>query len=158
MADANILISGCTNPRCCFEILNLILTKKIDLVLSEIIIREASKNIHKKFPNFADKLDNFLSNCPFELLKHPAASRLNSVSMRDTKDIPILISIVESGVDFFVTGDKDFLEDSDLNRKYKDQFTMISPKLFLKNVMRWPKEDIDRIGLRTWKDLKDELS
>lgn len=158
MLDSNVLISGCAHPRYCFEILNYAFKQEFNLLMSEIVIREASKNIHKKFPNFADSLNNFLSNCPFEIIKHLGDSKLKSISMRDKKDIPILLSAIESRADFFVTGDKDFLEDKKINQQYKNQFIIIAPKLFLKNIMGWSEKDLDKIRLRKWEDLKKQMS
>lgn len=156
MLDSNIIISGITYPRCCFEILKHVIKQDIKLVVSEAILREVNKNIQIKFPTYVNDLKDFLLDCPFELVQHPAKTEIakNRDLIRDVSDIPIALAAIQAGVDFFVTGDRDFLGDNDTLKKLKKHFMIVSPIIFLKEIMNWPDDDLEKIRLRKWVDLQ----
>ncbi len=157
MLDSNVIISGIAYPRYCFEILKYALEHKFKLVLSEIIAREVNKNIHKKFPAYVNDLKEFLLNCPFELVSRPQKADIakNRDLIRDGGDIPIALSAIQAEVDFFVTGDRDFLEDDNVIKKLRKHFTILSPADFLREIMHWSDEDIEKIRKRNWVDLRN---
>lgn len=155
MLDTNIIISGITSPRYCFEILNHATQEDFKLILPEIIILEATRNINKKFPQYLDNLKEFILNCPMELIEHPSKGEVikNKGIIRDESDIPIILSAISAGVDFFVSGDKDFTEIT--NKSLKNRLNVLSPADFLREIMHWSDEDLERIRLRRWEDLKN---
>lgn len=156
MLDSNVIISGITYPRYHFEILKHALKHEFKLVLSEIIVREVNKNIHKKFPAYVNDLKVFLLNCPFELVSPPQKADIakNRDLIRDGGDIPIALTAIQAGIDFFVTGDKDFLEDDKAIKKLKKHFAILSPADFLKQIMQWSDKDLEKIRQRNWVDLQ----
>ena len=155
MLDSNVIISGITSPRYCFEILNHAFHQDFKLTLPEIILQEVSRNVQKKFPVYLHNLEEFFLHCPIKLVPSPQKAEIakNKGMVRDKNDIPVILSAVKAGVDFLVTGDKDFTEGKEMN-KIKKHFAILNPDEFLRTVMRWTDKDLEKIRLRTWSDLK----
>lgn len=152
MTDTNALISGIIYPRYSFEILNHVFNQEVSLFLSEGIIKETKRNIEKKFPDYLSGLEKLLTNCPFELVSSPEKADVikHKGLIRDESDIPILLAAINAKVDFLVTGDKDFIGDSEVVKKLKRYFTPLPPAIFLREVMNWSDEDLEKIRLRKW--------
>lgn len=111
MLDTNILISiAIFNSEILKEML-INICEKHTLVLSTQVIKELEEVVKRKFPNRINNMDKFLYQLPYELDHISNAIIKNSkIHIRDIKDLPILTSAIESDVDIFITGDKDFKE------------------------------------------------
>jgi len=158
MLDSNVIISGITYPRHCFEILNHAFNQDFNLFLSEIILDEVKRNIEEKFPPYLPNLKDFLLNCPYEVVRDPKKAEVdkNKNLIRDKSDIPVILAAIWARVDFFITGDKDFIDESgQIKRKIKNNLTFLAPTNFLKEALGWKDEELDKIRLRRWSELKE---
>jgi len=156
MLDSNVIISGITCPRHCFEILNHAFCQDFNLFLSDIL-DEVKRNIKAKFPPYLPHLKDFLLHCPYEVVRDPGKAEVeqNKNLVRDESDIPVLLTAICAGVDFFVTGDKDFIDDGEkIKGKIKNNLILLAPTNFLKETLGYTDDELDRIGIRRWGDLK----
>ena len=116
--DTNILISAALFP-------NSKPAKAFDKakyqtgIICEQNINEMIETFYKKFPDRFPYLEKFLS----ENLRHlhivPMSIEINVLEqkIRDVKDRPLLRTAIENGAEYFLTGDKDFLESGVKNPK-----------------------------------------
>jgi putative PIN family toxin of toxin-antitoxin system len=152
MIVTNVLISGIIFPRFAFEILNLAFKQEIRLFLPETVLEEAKVKVRDKFPDLSPELEKLLSNCPFELIPDPEEGEVikNKGLVRDESDIPIILSAIQAKVDFFITGDKDIIGDNEAVKKIEKYFLPLSCTTFLREIMCWSDEDLEKIRLRKW--------
>ena len=113
MIDTNILISAILFPN---GIVARAFQKSIfppyEPVICSYIADELKKKFYEKFTDRMSALENFMDTVSLYIKVIPtAALEINDEkNIRDVKDRPILRSAVSYGVDFLLTGDKDFLE------------------------------------------------
>lgn len=109
MLDTNILISVAIFNSERLKQMLMYICDKHTLVLSSYVIEELENVIARKFPNKFNDITKFLYKIPYELNYSPKEIiQDSSISIRDSKDLPILNSAIISDVDIFITGDKDF--------------------------------------------------
>jgi predicted nucleic acid-binding protein len=108
--NTSVLLSGIVWPRWPYEVLQHSLRGDFQLVLSQIIIREARRIFREKFPTYAQDFEDFLSECIYEEAPSPSADevRANQDLMRDITDVPIALSAIKADIDYFVS-DQTFL-------------------------------------------------
>jgi predicted nucleic acid-binding protein len=86
----------------------------IEMIISEVVVEEATEVIAEKWPSKAGLLDDFLGSLP-RVIHHQrpsirAAAALSG-SIRDPDDAPLLAAVMRvRRLDAFVTGDKDFFD------------------------------------------------
>ena len=117
MLDTNILISVIFFPSNQTENLIKRVTEQNEIVICDYVIEELSAVIERKFSSRKSALKVFFHNLPFDLVlvkKNP--EKENYPEIRDEKDFPILVTAIESDIDIFLTGDKDFLAVKNLDR------------------------------------------
>jgi putative PIN family toxin of toxin-antitoxin system len=111
MIDTNVLVSIYLFPAPAMQNLVDIITDQHTIVLPSYIIDELKIVIKRKFPTKYQALDTFLSELPFEFTY--TTEKIDSAkypSLRDEKDLPVLVSAIAEDVDILITGDKDFSE------------------------------------------------
>ena len=109
MIDTNVLISA-------FILSSQYLTQMINtiaeyhtIVLPTYVIDELKEVTKRKFADKYDLLESFLQVLPFELVYTPEIIDLSKYpDIRDTKDLPILVSAITEDVDVLISGDADF--------------------------------------------------
>lgn len=110
MLDTNIFISMIFFPSGQTREFAKRLTDSHQIVVCDYVIEELRLVTDRKFPTKKKFLDDFFLELPFELVYTPKVLDLNEFpEMRDIKDSPILATAILENIDFFVTGDKDFL-------------------------------------------------
>lgn len=110
MLDTNIFISMIFFPSGQTREFAKRLTDNHQIVVCDYVIEELRLVTDRKFPTKKKFLDDFFLELPFELVYTPKVLDLNKFpEMRDIKDSPILATAILENIDFFVTGDKDFL-------------------------------------------------
>ena len=109
MLDTNILISIAIFNSDILKKMLISICDKHTLMLSTQIIKELKEVVKRKFPNKINNMNQFLYQLPYELVHiSNAIIKNNRIYIRDIEDLPILNSAIESDVDIFITGDKDF--------------------------------------------------
>jgi putative PIN family toxin of toxin-antitoxin system len=109
MIDTNILVSAILFPNSKLSLLIWDITERHELILCSHIIEEVHIVFERKFKDKIKYLEEFLSELNYELIYTPKKFDMSKYpSIRDPKDLPILISAINGNVDILVTGDKDF--------------------------------------------------
>ena len=109
MIDTNVLISAFVLSS--QYLLNMVdyISEHHTIVLSTYIIEELKRVTKLKFPNKYGNLESFLQELPYELVYTPdKIDKSNFPSIRDIKDLPILVSAIIEDVDVLISGDMDF--------------------------------------------------
>lgn len=110
MLDTNIFISMIFFPSNQTRELAKRLTDEHQIVVCDYVIEELRLVVERKFPTKRKFLESFFLELPFELVYTPKSLDLEMFpKMRDTKDSPILATVIMEDVDVLLTGDKDFL-------------------------------------------------
>jgi predicted nucleic acid-binding protein len=157
--DANVLIAGVVFPRWPYEVLQHALKGDFTLVLSPIVVREATRRIRLQFPGFEQDFEQLLEALSYEEAPLPTEEEIagNPQLVRDVKDIPVALSIKKASVDYFVTYDRDFTDEDETTKEVRAAIPGIMlPPVFLREVMNWTSEELERRRHRTWSELESD--
>jgi len=109
MIDTNVLISIFLFSTPAMRKLIDTITDHHAIVLPSYVIDELKAVIKRKFLAKYQFLDKFLLELPFEYAYTVEKIDVGKyLSIRDKKDLPVLISAITEDVDILITGDKDF--------------------------------------------------
>ena len=115
MLDTNIIISAVLFPygRAAQAFLKS-LSYPYEPIVCDYVLNELRRKFDEKFPDKASNLDEFLQMALLfiEVVPTPTLELLQERQIRDPKDHPILRAALNNHADYFLTGDKDFLESS----------------------------------------------
>ena len=158
MVDANILIAGSVWPRWPYEVLQHSLRGDFQLVLSEYILQQARTHIRRRFPNHADQFDKFLQACEYELVADPTPEQVaqNLDLVRDPSDVPVALAAIHARVNYLVSEDKDLTVQDKTTAKLRQELNVLISGTFLREVMGWNSEGLEKIRHRTWRDIPME--
>ncbi len=156
MVDATVLIAGSGWPRWPREVLLAGLRGEFQLVLCPYVIEQARRNLRERFPEHLGRFGEFLSRAPFELAPDPSAEEVTSHVglVRDDSDLPLVLSAITAQVDYLVSEDKDLTATDATTERLRQRLTVLLSGTFLRQVMGWSSEDLERIRHRIWKDLE----
>ena len=155
IVDANTLMRGVIHPRFAFEIMNHAFKGEFKLVLIPYTIEEAIRNPAKLFPSRLQPLEQFLTKCPYALLKDPSLAELKKHDdvIRDKTDLPLAVAAIKAKVDYLISNDKDFVGTDSTTSKIQSKVNCITAGNFLRKVMGWTSEELTEIQMREWDDL-----
>lgn len=156
MVDTTVLIAGSGWPRWPREVLLAGLRREFQLVLSPYVIRQAHRNLSKRFPEYLVRFEEFLSQANFELVPDPTPEEVvqHKGLVRDESDIPIALAAIKAGVDYLVSEDKDFTARDETTANLHEKLRVMLPGTFLRQVMGWTTEELEAIRNRTWSDFE----
>ena len=100
-------------------------------------------------------LEQFLEDCDYEMVPDPDRAEVerNAGLVRDQKDIPIALAAIKAEVDYLVTNDKDLTAEDETTAALREKIRPITVSRFLREVMGWESEELERIKKRNWSDL-----
>lgn len=150
--DANTLMRGVIHPRFAFEIMNHAFKGDFNLVLLPYTIEEAVRNISKKFPDRLPSLEEFLLNCPYNLLENPTIKEIekNKGLVRHDPDLPLAVASIKAKVNYLVSNDDDFIGTDVSTKAIQAKVNCISAGNFLKKIMGWSSVELSDIQNRKW--------
>lgn len=156
MLDATVLIAGVVWPRWSDEVIQQGLQGNYRLVLCEYVIQQARKRIRYKFPAYLDLFEEFLQEARFELVESPGEEQIqqNIGLVRDITDVPVALAAILAGVDFLVSEDKDLTTRDQTTEALHKQVQVLIAGTFLREVMGWESEELEKVRARTWKDFE----
>ena len=115
MIDTNIIISAALFPngRAAMAFYKA-LTPPFQPIICDYVLDELHRKFSEKFPNRVTELESFLYNALscVRVVSTPEEEYISERKIRDPKDRPILRAALNAHADYFLTGDKDFLESS----------------------------------------------
>ena len=128
MVDANIIVSAILFPKSIISetIKHIVYNNKI--ILSQYTIDEVKEVFNRKFPHRINEVEEYLEKLPYKLFTLKEIDFRNYPCIRDIDDLPVLAYAIDSKVDIFITGDKDFDEIIIKKpiimkpKKYKDEY------------------------------------
>jgi predicted nucleic acid-binding protein len=152
MVDATVLFAGTGWPRWSYEVLRHALRGDFQLVLSPLLIKQVRRNLTKKLPNYLTAFETWLELVPFEAVADPTAVTFleNQTLLRDLKDVPLALSAIEAEVYCLVSEDKDFTTEDASTAELRQRLRVMRPVIFLREVMGWSSEDLEKIRHREW--------
>ena len=149
--DATVLFAGIGWPRWSYEVLRHAAQADFELVLIPLVIEQARRNLQAKLPTFVDAFDTWLSHIACEIAPDPEPKAVLAQLdlMRDVDDVPVAVAALEAHVDYLVSEDKDFTEES-ATQALRKHVTIMRPVIFLREVMGLSKEELEEIRKRDW--------
>ena len=113
MIDTNIFISTILFPNgVVARSFQKALVLPYEPVVCDYIVDELKRKFNEKFSDRISSLENFISIVfPYiKIIPTPMLEIQEEKNIRDIKDRPIIRSAINYGIDYLLTGDKDFLE------------------------------------------------
>lgn len=109
--DSNVIFSGLySSSGAPGKILEVFIEGELELVISRQVLDEVIRTIKEKLPQILPALRKLLENSPPEVVRDPALEDVKRwASELDTADAAILAAAVTAQPDYFVTGDRRFL-------------------------------------------------
>jgi hypothetical protein len=149
--DATVLFAGIGWPRWSYAGLRHAVQRDFQLVLSPLVIEQARRSLEEKLPAFVESFDAWLSHVSCELAPDPRPEAVFAQLdlVRDVDDVPAAVAVREAHVDYLVSEDKHFTEES-ATRELRKHVTIMRPVIFLREVMGWSSQDLEEIRRRDW--------
>ena len=151
LVDATVLFAGIGWPRWSYEVLRHAAQEDFQLILIPLVIEQARRNLRAKLPGFVEAFDTWLSHVPCKLVPDPKpeAVAAHLALVRDVEDVPVAVAVLEADVDYLVSEDKDFTEES-ATRELRKHVSIMRPVIFLREVMGWSSQELEEIRRRDW--------
>lgn len=158
LTDANVLFSGTAFPRWPREVLRHAAAGDYQLVLCPLVIKQARRNLRKRFPQYLDRFEEFLQAVDYELIADPAPEDIeaNQNLVRDLSDVAIALAAIVAKADYLVSEDKDLTVQDESTAELRRQVKVMLSGTFLREVMGWTSEQLEAIRYRTWSDISEE--
>ena len=156
MVDATVLVAGSGWPRWPHEVLLAGLRGDFQLVLCPYVVAQARHVLHRRFPAHLDNFEEFLGRANFELVPDPCPEEVtqNKGLVRDETDVPIALAAINAKVGYLVSEDKDLTARDTTTATLRQELVVLLSGTFLREVMGWSSQRLERIRRRTWKDLE----
>ena len=109
LIDTNVLVSAVSNEkgRPNKVLRHISRSEDYEIYLTDQNLKEFREVIKRKMPRFSQFVGPFLSKLNYEVVATIVDNE--AVTIRDTKDQPILNAAILNDLDIVLTGDKDFL-------------------------------------------------
>jgi predicted nucleic acid-binding protein len=149
--DANVLVAGTGWPRWAYAILQHAVVGDFQLVLSKFVIEEARHHIGRVVPQGLPRFEAMLELSKYETAADPTPEEeaAHPDLVRDKKDIPVALAVLQAKVTCLVSSDKDLTESDTL----KQQVKVVLPAVFLRDYMGWSSEKLEEIRYRNWPEM-----
>lgn len=135
--DSNVIFSGIYSSRGApAVILERFIEGRLMVVVSQQVMDEVIRTIKEKLPEGLPALRKLLVNAPPEIRKDPMPEEVKRWSgLLDAGDAAILAAAVAAQPDYFVTGDRHFIENPEIAKKAGLQ--IVTPAQFIEG---WARE------------------
>ncbi len=156
--DANILFAGSSFPRWSYEVLQHALNQDYRLVLCPLVIDSARRHLQKQFPEQLGRFERFLERADYELVPDPTQEEVdaNHKLVCDASDIGVALAAIAAKVDYLVSEDKDLSVQDETTSELRRHIKVLISGTFLREVMGWTSEELEKIHHRTWAEFDKE--
>ena len=156
MVDANVLFAATLWPRWPYEVIEHARKGDFQLVLAPVVIDAARDGLTIRFPHAVERFVTLLHLVSYEEVPDPSATLVtrNRDLVRDVTDIPVALAAIKARVDYLVSEDKDLTAQDKTTEKLRRRLTVLLSGTFLREVMGWTSEELERVRGRTWRDLE----
>jgi len=128
--DTNVLVSALHSaggPPA--AILRLHIDDRIAIVVSQLVVEELIRAVHRKLPDALPLLRELLLNTPPEVVPDPSADEIQrSAPGVNRSDAPVLAAAVNAAADYLVSGDAAFLREA---RRLEIAVALVTPRELL---------------------------
>lgn len=157
MVDANVLIAGVVWPRWPYEVMRHAVQGDFQLLLSPYVIAQAKRRIAARFPDYVVAFNAFLDSSGYEPIGDPSKKQLdeNRNLCRDPTDVPIALAAINAGAGCLVSEDKDLTTRDKTTTELRKRLTVYLSGTFLREVLGWSSEELERVRGRRWEDLEE---
>lgn len=108
--DSNILLSAALFPNSKLAKRFELIAKSHELILPGIVLEEVAAVVSRKFPDSEPDVIDFIESLEYSKINRIFTQGESAApSVRDEKDQAILEAVLLADVEYFITGDKDFL-------------------------------------------------
>ena len=154
--DATVLVAGSGWPRWPREVLLAGLRGDYHLVLCPYVVAQVRRVLGRRFPAHLERFEQFLSSASFELVPDPKPEEVaqNKGLVRDKTDLPIALAAINAKVDYLVSEDKDLTARDVTTATLRQKLVVLLSGTFLREVIGWNSQRLERIRHRTWKALE----
>lgn len=130
--DSNVIFSGLYSPEGAPGIiLEHFLKGNISVVMSQQVLEEVLRTIKEKLPDSLPALRRLLVNTPPEVAADPKLPDIKRwTQIFHPGDAAILAAAIAARPDYFITGDRHFVENPDIAKE--TGLTIVTPAQFLK--------------------------
>jgi len=158
LTDANILFAGSSFPRWPYEVLRHALKRDYQLVLCPLVIDSARRHLLESFPDHLGRFETFLQKTDYELVPDPDATEIeaNPNLVRDLSDVGVALAAITAKVDYLVSEDKDLTTRDASTVELRRHLKVLLSGTFLREVMGWSSEELERIRHRKWDDVIED--
>ena len=108
--DSNVIISGLISDKSAPRLILELLCHDLPLmhaVTGQYNLEEIVRTITRKLPAARPVFHDFMSRLKFEIIPLPERKKLEKYrGVKVDEDLPVLVSAIECGADYLVTGDK----------------------------------------------------
>ncbi len=134
--DSNVIFSGLYSPNGTSGIiLETFIRGNLSVVVSQQVLEEVIRTIKEKLPEALPVLRRLLVNVPPEVAADPPWEEIQRrAKIMPVADAAILAAAVAAQPDYFVTGDRHFIENPDLTKVAG--LKIVTPARFLKLLER----------------------
>lgn len=134
--DSNVIFSGLYSPEGApGAILELFVKGSISVVVSQRVLEEVLRTVKEKLPDSLPALRRLLVNTPPEVAADPELPDIKRWTKKlHLGDATILAAAIAAHPDYFITGDRHFIENPDIVKE--TGLTIVMPAQFLKIIDR----------------------
>lgn len=134
--DSNVIFSGIhSKTGIPATLLDLVAKGEVILILTEYIIDEVKKTLSKyQMLESIIWFDTFISQALVEIVPLPSALQVEQnlhLVPRDPKDVVIVLTAINSEVDFLISGDRDLNSHDESTKEIDAHVNVLSPREFL---------------------------
>ena len=130
--DSNVIFSGLYSSKGApGAILKHFVKGSISVVVSQQVLEEVIRTVKEKLPDSLPALRRLLVNTPPEVAADPELSDIKRWTKKlHLGDAAILAAAITAQPDYFITGDRHFIENPDIAKE--TGLTIVMPAQFLK--------------------------
>lgn len=156
MVDANILFAATLWPRWPYEVIQHARKGDCQLVLAPVVIDAAYDALAAQFPDAIGRFERLMRLVSYEEAPDPSSALVarSRDLVRDVTDVPVALAAIRARVDYLVSEDKDLTAQDKTTEKLRQRLRVMLSGTFLREVMGWTSEELERVRKRTWQDLQ----
>lgn len=133
--DSNVWFSAFYKKGIASDLIGKLLQKKLEVVVSELVLEEIMRNIGKKLPTTLSLVYRSFQEYPITVIKNPKIGQLQKFAgLVQRKDLPILVSALNYRCDFLVTGNKKDFKTSQIKKQY--HLLILNPREMIKKLAK----------------------
>jgi len=94
----------------------------------------------------------------YELVSDPSLDDINANKnlVRDLSDVAVALAAIVAKADYLISEDKDLTVQDETTAELRKHIKVMLSGTFLREVMGWSSEDLEKLRHRKWSDVEEE--